>query len=173
MKILAVLPVPLIYTKFFLRVELLGLELVAEAARKAGHDVRLMNLQMETWQDYFRILKDWRPNVPEIIDLAKMTKSSFPKIFIVAGGHSWSKPNESSTTNIWAGMPLKEPCELRPATYSVGRLILSKCYGNLTVSIIQNCKFLIINALFNMSYLSLYLVIRHRDTKEKARQAGL
>ena len=46
-------------------------------------------------------MKDWRPdvgalscnylpNVLEIIDLAKMTQSSFPKDFIVAGGHSLS-----------------------------------------------------------------------------------
>ncbi|MBA3613796.1 MAG: cobalamin B12-binding domain-containing protein, partial [Nitrospirales bacterium] len=101
MKILAVHPGPLMYTKIFLRLEPLGLELVAGAARQAGHEVRLIDLQVETQQDYFRMLKDWSPdvvalscnylpNVPEIIDLAKMTKASFPKIFIVAGGHSLS-----------------------------------------------------------------------------------
>ncbi|HQU28500.1 MAG TPA: cobalamin B12-binding domain-containing protein, partial [Nitrospirales bacterium] len=101
MKILAVHPGPLMYTKIFLRLEPLGLELVAGAARQAGHDVRLIDLQVEQPQDYFRMLKEWcpdvvalscnyLPNVPEIIDLAKMTKASFAKIFIVAGGHSLS-----------------------------------------------------------------------------------
>lgn len=101
MKILAVHPGPLMYTKIFLRLEPLGLELVAGAARQAGHEVRLLDLQVETQHDYCRMLRDWRPdvvaiscnylpNVPEIIDLAKMTKLSFPKIFIVAGGHSLS-----------------------------------------------------------------------------------
>lgn len=101
MKILAVHPGPLMYTKIFLRLEPLGLELVAGAARQAGHDVRLIDLQVETHRDYFRMLKEWcpdvvalscnyLPNVPEIIDLAKMTKASFANIFIVAGGHSLS-----------------------------------------------------------------------------------
>ncbi len=101
MKFLAVHPGPLMYTKIFLRLEPLGLELVAGAARQAGHEVQLIDLQVETHKDYFRMLKDWRPdvvglscnylpNVPEIIDLAKMTKASFGKIFIVAGGHSLS-----------------------------------------------------------------------------------
>ncbi len=101
MKILAVHPGPLMYTKIFLRLEPLGLELVAGAAIQAGHEVRLLDLQVATPQDYFRMLKEWYPdvvalscnylpNVPEIIDLAKLTKASFPKIFIVAGGHSLS-----------------------------------------------------------------------------------
>ncbi len=38
MKALFVHPGPLLYTKVFLRLEPLGLELVAEAARRAGHD---------------------------------------------------------------------------------------------------------------------------------------
>jgi hopanoid C-3 methylase len=37
MKVLAVHPGPLMYTKIFLRLEPLGLELVAAAARLAGH----------------------------------------------------------------------------------------------------------------------------------------
>ncbi len=101
MKILAVHPGPLMYTKIFLRLEPLGLELVAGAAREAGHEVRLIDLQVETHQDYFRMLKEWKPdvvalscnylaNVPEIIDLAKMTKISLPDTYIIAGGHSLS-----------------------------------------------------------------------------------
>ena len=48
MKILGVHPGPLMYTKIFLRLEPLGLELVAAAARAAGHEVRLIDLQVET-----------------------------------------------------------------------------------------------------------------------------
>ena len=48
MKFLAVHPSALMYTRIFLRLEPLGLELVAAAARRAGHDVRLIDLQVET-----------------------------------------------------------------------------------------------------------------------------
>ena len=44
MKFLAVHPGPLMYTKVFLRLEPLGLELIAEAVRRAGHQVRLIDL---------------------------------------------------------------------------------------------------------------------------------
>ena len=82
MKFLAVHPGPLMYTKVFLRLEPLGLELVAEAVRKAGHEVRIIDLQVERHRDYFRLIDKWRPdavafscnylaNVPEIVDLAK------------------------------------------------------------------------------------------------------
>ena len=63
MKILAVHPGRLMYTKIFLRLEPSGLELVAEAARQAGHDVRLIDLQVETHRDYFSMLKEWCPDV--------------------------------------------------------------------------------------------------------------
>ena len=36
------------YTKIYLRLEPLGLELVAQAARNAGHHVRLIDLQVES-----------------------------------------------------------------------------------------------------------------------------
>ena len=85
MKALFVHPGPLLYTKVFLRLEPLGLELVAEAARRAGHEVKLIDLQVEDHDDYHRLIAQWRPdfiafscnylaNVPEIIDLAKETK---------------------------------------------------------------------------------------------------
>jgi hopanoid C-3 methylase HpnR len=101
MKLLAVHPSGLMYTKIYLRLEPLGLELVAAAARAAGHQVRLIDLQVETHRDYFRLLKQWRPdavcfagnylaNVPEIIDLAKATKAADPGCFVFAGGHSVS-----------------------------------------------------------------------------------
>jgi hypothetical protein len=48
MKLLAVHPGPLMYTQIYLRLEPLGLECVAEAARQAGHQVQLIDLQVET-----------------------------------------------------------------------------------------------------------------------------
>ena len=101
MKFLAVHPGPLMYTKIFLRLEPLGLELVAEAARRAGHSVRLIDLQADTHEDYFRIIDQWRPdavgfscnylaNVPEIVDLSKATKLRLPDCFVLVGGHSVS-----------------------------------------------------------------------------------
>src|SRR5690242_12482813 len=47
MKILAVSPSCLMYSKIFLRLEPLGIELIAAAARRAGHEVRLLDLQVE------------------------------------------------------------------------------------------------------------------------------
>ena len=101
MKFLAVHPGPLMYTKIFLRLEPLGLELVAEAARRAGHSVRLIDLQADTHDDYFRIIDEWQPdavgfscnylaNVPEIVDLSKATRQRLPACFVFVGGHSGS-----------------------------------------------------------------------------------
>jgi hopanoid C-3 methylase len=101
MKLLAVHPGPLMYTKIYLRLEPLGLELVAQAARQAGHDVRLLDLQVETHRNYVRLLDNWSPdvvafscnylaNVPEIVDLAKLTKEKLPGCFFFVGGHSAS-----------------------------------------------------------------------------------
>jgi hopanoid C-3 methylase len=42
------------YSKIYLRLEPLGLELVAAAAERAGHPVRLIDLQCESHQDLFR-----------------------------------------------------------------------------------------------------------------------
>ena len=63
MKFLAVHPGPLMYTKIYLRLEPLGLEMVAQAARQAGHDVRLIDLQVETWKDYLALIRTWKPDV--------------------------------------------------------------------------------------------------------------
>ena len=101
MRFLGVHPGPLLYTKVFLRLEPLGLELVAAAARQAGHQVRLVDLQVEDHRAYFRTIERWRPdivafscnylaNVPEIVDLAKATKARFPGVFVSVGGHSAS-----------------------------------------------------------------------------------
>ncbi len=101
MKFLAVHPSPLMYTKVFLRLEPLGLESVAETARRHGCQTRLIDLQVESFQDLVRILDDWQPdvvafslnylaNVPEVIDLAKSAKARLPNSFILIGGHSSS-----------------------------------------------------------------------------------
>src|SRR5471032_3109029 len=99
MKLLAVHPSGLMYTRIFLRLEPLGLELIAQAARRAGHDVRLIDLQAEPPSAYRRLLDQWRPdavcfggnylaNVPEIIDLAHDAKAKGAFVFV--GGHSVS-----------------------------------------------------------------------------------
>src|SRR5271156_4848745 len=101
MRFLGVHPGPLLYTKVFLRLEPLGLELVAAAARRNGHQVRLLDPQVEDHRAYFRAIERWQPdivafscnylaNVPEIVDLAKATKARFPGVFISVGGHSAS-----------------------------------------------------------------------------------
>jgi hopanoid C-3 methylase len=89
------------YSKIYLRLEPLGLELVAAAAREAGHSVRLIDLQCESHRNFFHLIRHWRPdviafsgnylaNVPEIIDLARATRALLPNSFISVGGHSAS-----------------------------------------------------------------------------------
>ena len=101
MRVLTVHPSSLMYSRIYLRLEPLGLELVAASARRAGHAVRLIDLQSETHADYFRLLDCWRPyvvafssnylaNVPEIIELAKATRERLPEAAVVVGGHSVS-----------------------------------------------------------------------------------
>ncbi len=101
MNVLLVHPGPLMYTKIYLRLEPLGLELVASAARTLGHRVTLLDLQVESHRDYFRLLHEQRPdvvgfscnylaNVPEIVDLAKLTKQLLPACRVFVGGHSAS-----------------------------------------------------------------------------------
>jgi len=101
MRLLAVHPSGLMYTRVFLRLEPLGLESVAGAARDAGHDVCLIDLQAETHGDLMRLVRAWQPealcfsgnylaNVPEIIDLSKAVKKALPSCFVFVGGHSVS-----------------------------------------------------------------------------------
>ena len=101
MKLLAVHPSGLMYTKVFLRLEPLGLEIVAGAARAAGHDVRLIDLQVEDHAAFHDLVRRWRPdaiafscnylaNVPEVVDLARSTKELLPGCFVFVGGHSAS-----------------------------------------------------------------------------------
>src|SRR6516165_7175955 len=101
MKLLAVSPSCLMYSKIFLRLEPLGIELVAAAARGAGHDVRLLDLQVEPPRRYIRLLREWQPeaialscnylaNVPEVIELARTAAALAPGAFVFVGGHSAS-----------------------------------------------------------------------------------
>jgi hopanoid C-3 methylase HpnR len=89
------------YTKIFLRLEPLGMELIAQALRQAGQQVRLIDLQVDRHADYLRQIKEWNPdvvafscnylaNIPEIVDLARITKDRSPRSFILVGGHSVS-----------------------------------------------------------------------------------
>jgi hopanoid C-3 methylase HpnR len=101
MKVLYVHPSALMYSELYLRLEPLGLELVAEATRKAGHEVRLIDLQASATRDLLRAIDSWRPdaigfslnylaNVPEVIDLAKAVRERLPTAFVFVGGHSAS-----------------------------------------------------------------------------------
>jgi hopanoid C-3 methylase HpnR len=89
------------YTEIYLRLEPLGVELVAQAALRAGHEVRILDLQVFSHKDYFKALDQWHPdaicfglnylaNIPEVIDLAKETKQHLPSSFFFVGGHSAS-----------------------------------------------------------------------------------
>ena len=101
MKVLLVHPSPLMYSEIFLRLEPIGVERVAAAVRAAGHEVRLLDLQIFDHAEYHREVADFSPdavgfslnylaNVPEVVDLAKATKRQRPGCFVFAGGHSGS-----------------------------------------------------------------------------------
>jgi hopanoid C-3 methylase len=101
MKLLLVHPSCLLYSEIFLRLEPLGLETVAAAARDAGHDVRVVDLQVFSADDLRREVDEFDPdavgfglnylaNVPEVIDLAREIKHAQPRRFVFAGGHSVS-----------------------------------------------------------------------------------
>ncbi|HYB42426.1 MAG TPA: hopanoid C-3 methylase HpnR, partial [Candidatus Methylomirabilis sp.] len=61
MRVLLVHPSPLMYSELYLRLEPLGLERVAAAIQSAGHEVRLVDLQVFTHADYHRELGSFRP----------------------------------------------------------------------------------------------------------------
>jgi hopanoid C-3 methylase HpnR len=101
MRVLFVHPSPLMYSEIFLRLEPLGLERVAGAARAAGHEVRVLDLQVFDHAELERELAALRPdvvgfglnylaNVPEVLDLAKLIRRRLPRCFQFAGGHSVS-----------------------------------------------------------------------------------
>jgi magnesium-protoporphyrin IX monomethyl ester (oxidative) cyclase len=94
-------PSALLYSEIFLRLEPLGLERVAAAARDAGHEVRIVDLQTTTHAELDEVLLRYRPeavgfglnylaNVPEVIDLARRIKRLLPDCFVFVGGHSVS-----------------------------------------------------------------------------------
>lgn len=101
MRVLFVHPSALLYSEIFLRLEPLGLERVAAAARVAGHDVRIVDLQTHTHDELMAVAEAFRPeaigfglnylaNVPEAIDLARTFKQRDPGCFVFFGGHSVS-----------------------------------------------------------------------------------
>src|SRR4051812_42892673 len=101
MKVLLVHPSALLYSEVYLRLEPLGLECVGGAIRRAGHDVRLLDLQIFDHREFEREVRAFRPeaigfslnylaNVPEAIDLARAAKEILPRAFVFFGGHSVS-----------------------------------------------------------------------------------
>src|SRR5215469_10969353 len=101
MRVLFVHPSPLMYSEIYLRLEPLGMERVAAAVRAAGHDVRILDLQIFQHRDLYREFEAFKPqavgfslnylaNVPEVIDLAKAIKQLYPQCFVFSGGHSGS-----------------------------------------------------------------------------------
>jgi hopanoid C-3 methylase HpnR len=102
MKVLCVHPSGLLYNEIFLRLEPLGVELVAAAVRKAGHSVRLIDLQASTHRDLRRLFDEFRPdavlfgmnylaNIPEVVDLCKEVKRRLGRhVLTCVGGHSAS-----------------------------------------------------------------------------------
>ncbi len=101
MRVLMVHPSPLLFSEIYLRLEPLGLERVAAAAEAAGHDVRLLDLQVFPRRRFAQVVTDWEPdvigfslnylaNVPEVIDLARAAKALRPRCRVLVGGHSAS-----------------------------------------------------------------------------------
>jgi hopanoid C-3 methylase len=101
MKVMLVHPSGLLYAEVYLRLEPLGMECVAAAVERAGHEVRLVDLQVFNQRELCREMRNFQPdavgfsvnylaNVPEVIDLAKLARQILPKAFIFCGGHSIS-----------------------------------------------------------------------------------
>src|ERR1700754_560658 len=101
MRLLLVHPSALMYSEIFLRLEPLGLERVAGAARDAGHEVRVVDLQVSSPEILAKELAAFRPealgislnylaNIPEAIEIAASAKETVPGIFVFFGGHSVS-----------------------------------------------------------------------------------
>jgi hopanoid C-3 methylase len=61
LRVLFVHPSPLMYSEIFLRLEPLGLERVAGSARQAGHEVRVLDLQVFSPEDLERALGEFQP----------------------------------------------------------------------------------------------------------------
>src|SRR5260221_10555307 len=98
MRVLLVHPSALMYSEIFWRLEPLGLERVAAAVLADGHEVRLIDLQVNDRAELERQLAEFRPqavgfslnylaNVPEVVDLARDVKVALPGCTVFAGGH--------------------------------------------------------------------------------------
>jgi hopanoid C-3 methylase len=101
MRVLFVHPSALMYSEIFLRLEPLGLERVAGAARESGHDVRVVDLQVCSHADLTAALASFQPdamgvslnylaNIPEAIEISRQAKQAVPGCFVFFGGHSVS-----------------------------------------------------------------------------------
>ncbi|WP_284581606.1 hopanoid C-3 methylase HpnR [Streptomyces sp. 2P-4] len=101
MRVMLVHPSALMYSEIFLRLEPLGLERVAAAARDAGHEVRVVDLQVLKRGLLDRELASFAPealgislnylaNIPEAIEIAHHAKAASPGCFVFLGGHSIS-----------------------------------------------------------------------------------
>ena len=101
MRTLLVHPSALMYSELYLRLEPLGLERVAASVRRAGHQVRMIDLQVYSHSELWRAFEEFQPdavgfslnylaNVPEVIDLAKSVKARRTNCLVFVGGHSVS-----------------------------------------------------------------------------------
>ncbi|MCF3964805.1 hopanoid C-3 methylase HpnR [Streptomyces fuscigenes] len=101
MRLLLVHPSALLYSEIFLRLEPLGLERVAGAARAAGHEVRVVDLQVLDIRALAAEVRSFRPealgislnylaNIPEAIDISRAVKREVPGCYVFLGGHSVS-----------------------------------------------------------------------------------
>ncbi|HCF62710.1 MAG TPA: hopanoid C-3 methylase HpnR [Myxococcales bacterium] len=101
MKVLCIHPSRLLHARVFLRLEPLGLELVAAALCREGHEVRLVDLQVESYRELRAAARAFEPevlfvslnylaNVPEVIDLTVELRTAWPELFVVVGGHGAS-----------------------------------------------------------------------------------
>ena len=101
MRVILVHPSALMYSEIFLRLEPLGLERVAAAVRNAGHEVRVVDLQVLSRSLLDREMAEFAPealgislnylaNVPEAIEIAHQAKAMLPGCFVFFGGHSIS-----------------------------------------------------------------------------------
>jgi hopanoid C-3 methylase HpnR len=101
MRLLLVHPSPLLYSELFLRLEPLGLERVAGAARESGHEVRVVDLQVLPHAKLTKELAAFQPeavgislnylaNIPEALEICAEVKRLIPGCFVFLGGHSVS-----------------------------------------------------------------------------------
>lgn len=101
MRLLLVHPSSLMCSEIFSRLEPLGLERVVGAAREAGHEVRVVGLQVFSYADLAAELTSFRPqalgislnylaDVPDAIEISAKTKRTLPGCFVFPGGHSVS-----------------------------------------------------------------------------------